>query len=278
MNKQLMLYCPVIHHGYEAIIDRHPDASEILILDESFLEDFAWLSKEIRAIPAFHAAQYLRSRYRGAHIRTIGRSELPQAITAMELVVPAEDIMFALVEAHNLDKEHHVVYDPTFLRWDRNWSKAARPPEFDGIVSSNELDLHLMLVAKSEAERSSDWWRRVGALAVRNGEILITAYNVHQPTEYSPYINGDPRNNAKRGIDIEISTAHHAEAGVISLAAKSGIALAGADLYVTTFPCPPCAYLIAGAGFSRLFFAGGYSILAGDQVLRKASVEQIFVE
>ncbi len=30
--KQLLLYLPVIHAGYEALFDRHPDAAEILLL------------------------------------------------------------------------------------------------------------------------------------------------------------------------------------------------------------------------------------------------------
>ena len=38
----------------------------------------------------------------------------------------------------------------------------------------------------------------------------------------------------------------HAEARLIAAAAREGRATAGAVLYVTDFPCPPCAKLIAG--------------------------------
>jgi dCMP deaminase len=75
----------------------------------------------------------------------------------------------------------------------------------------------------------------------------------------------------------DLSTAIHAEAAVVASAAAAGIPLAGADLYTTTFPCPACARLIAEAGFARCFFAGGYSVLDGEQVLRAAGVALIRV-
>ena len=70
----------------------------------------------------------------------------------------------------------------------------------------------------------------------------------------------------------------HAEAAVVAGAARDGISLAGADLYTTTFPCPACARLAAGAGFRRCFFAGGYSVLDGEEVLRAAGVRLIWVD
>ena len=44
-------------------------------------------------------------------------------------------------------------------------------------------------------------------------------------------------------------------------------------LYVTDFPCPPCAKLIAAAGVVRLYFRTGYAVLDGEQVLEAAGVE-----
>jgi dCMP deaminase len=59
---------------------------------------------------------------------------------------------------------------------------------------------------------------------------------------------------------------------VIAQAARAGRALDGADLYVTTFPCPACARLIAASGFRRCYFTGPYSVLEGDHILRAADV------
>ena len=108
--------------------------------------------------------------------------------------------------------------------------------------------------------------------------MLDAAHNEHRPTEYSPYLNGDPRNDFSRGVHMELSTAIHAEALLVGRAARTGVALAGADLYVSTFPCPACARLVAEAGFRRCFFAGPYAVLDGDDVLRAAGVELIWVD
>ncbi|GAA4241044.1 hypothetical protein GCM10022254_68330 [Actinomadura meridiana] len=70
----------------------------------------------------------------------------------------------------------------------------------------------------------------------------------------------------------------HAGASIISRAARKGVSLEGTDLYVTTFPCPACARLIAESGIARCFFTAPYSLLEGDEVLRTAGVELIWVD
>src|SRR6185369_15532026 len=112
-----------------------------------------------------------------------------------------------------------------------------------------------------EAQKSSDMWRQVGAAIVKGKKIVLTAYNKHLPSDHTPYTNGDPRNNFHKGDHIEISSAIHAEAGLIAEAAKRGLKLKGLDMYATTFPCPPCAKLIAGSGIKTLYFAEGYAML-----------------
>jgi dCMP deaminase len=134
-----------------------------------------------------------------------------------------------------------------------------------------------MARASELAGASSDWWRQVGAIAVRDGQIVGQAWNRHHPTEYAPYIDGDPRDSFSRGVRADLSTAMHAEAAVIAGAARTGTSLDGADLFVTTFPCPACARLIAEAGLRRCYFAGPYSVLDGEDVLRAAGVELLFV-
>jgi dCMP deaminase len=245
-------------------------------LGSSFAEEFPVLRKEIRALTPGTAAEYLRRRHPA--VRVVERSELAGAVTASTLVVPDEEIMRALVATHGLDAGRTVTFERTFLRWDREWSRAQRPPDYDGTVATDELTRALALSAAAQAELSSDWWRQVGALAVRDGEVLDAAHNEHRPTEYSPYVNGDPRNDFSRGVHIELSTAIHAEALLVARAARDGRSLHGADLYVSTFPCPGCARLVAEAGFRRCFFAGPYAMLDGDTVLRAAGVELIWVD
>ncbi len=70
----------------------------------------------------------------------------------------------------------------------------------------------------------------------------------------------------------------HSEAGAIAEAARKGISLEGADLYVTTFPCPPCGKLIAYSGIKRVFYKNGYGVLDSERILKDKGVEIIKVE
>ena len=127
--------------------------------------------------------------------------------------------------------------------------------------------------AASAAERSPDWWRQVGAVLARDGKIILTAYNTHLPSEQMAYVCGDPRSNFNAGEHIDASLAIHAEIAILAEAARRGIITEGCDLYVTTFPCPPCANAWANAGIKRLFYRGGYSLVAGAEALRSRGVE-----
>jgi dCMP deaminase len=50
----------------------------------------------------------------------------------------------------------------------------------------------------------------------------------------------------------------HAEANSIVQAAKSGVRLEGAGIYVTASPCWPCFKLIANGGITRIVFGEFY--------------------
>jgi dCMP deaminase len=270
--KQAVLYLPVIHAGYESFLRGQSDVDEVLLLGRGFAADFPVLGKEIRALDPARAAAYLRAAGYGP-VRVI---EPGDEITAGEVVAPDEDVLRELLDKRGLTDR--TTFVRTFLRWDRPWSLAQRPADHTGTVDATELSRRLMGAAAGAAERSSDWWRRVGAVAARGGEVIDTARNTHQPTDYSPYVDGDPRNNFHRGERADLSTALHAEAAIVARAARAGYPLAGADLYVTTFPCPACARLVAAAGFARCYFAGPYAVLGGDDVLRAAGVELIWVD
>lgn len=276
--KQVLLYLPVIHSGYEGFLRRHADAAEILLLGSGFIDGYPSLAKDIRALPPERAAEYLRLAGGGASIRVVQPADLAAAVTGDPLVLPDEEIMRDIAARHDLGTGRSLVFDRTFLRWDRDWATAASPVNFDGEITAADLPRELLGRAQALSERSSDWWRQVGAVAARDGQVLGTAWNHHHPTEYAPYLNGDPRDAFERGMRADLSTAIHAEAALIADAARDGTSLAGADLYTTTFPCPACARLIAEAGFARCLFAGRYSVLDGEQTLRARGISLIWVD
>ena len=275
--KQVLLYLPVIHSGYEGFLARHADAAEILLLGAGFTAAYPSLAKDIRALPPGRAAEYLRGAGLAVPVRVVEPDGLA-AVTGDPLVLPDEEIMRDIVGRYHLDDGRTVLFDRTFLRWDRDWATAKGPVVFDGEITAAELPRELLGRAEAIAGHSSDWWRQVGAVAARDGRVLGCAWNRHHPTEYAPYLSGDPRDAFERGVRADLSTAIHAEAALIAGAARDGTSLAGADLYTTTFPCPACARLIAEAGFLRCFFAGQYSVLDGEQTLRAQGISLIWVD
>ena len=108
--------------------------------------------------------------------------------------------------------------------------------------------------------------------------MLLAAHNTQVPSPRTPYYEGDPRMFFKRGLHFELTTDDHAERRLIAEAARRGIALEGSDLFVTTFPCPPCGKQVAHTGFRRCYFAEGYAVLDSERILRDNSIEIIRVE
>jgi len=193
----------------------------------------------------------------------------------INIVMPDEDVCHALAEEYFT--ENKVVFENIFLRWDRHNSFVGKPVEADQEISEKEFDKKMCALAEEEAQKSSDWWRRIGSVLVKNDKIVLVSHNRHTPSEHMPYAVGDPRNAFNKGVAVELSSVIHSEAGIIAEAAKKGISLEGTSLYVSIFPCPPCAKLIAYSGIKNLYYAGGYGVLDGENVLKAKGVKIIFV-
>ena len=129
-------------------------------------------------------------------------------------------------------------------------------PDADIVAPLDDPALQRMRLAVNEGQHTPTFGE-AWAVAVRNGGLLATGYNVHLPTEYSPYVDGDPRSESSAGEHINSSTALHAEASLIAHAAKTGLSLEGADLFVSTFPCPQCARLILARASPACFSKTG---------------------
>ena len=190
--------------------------------------------------------------------------------------MPDEDLSRAVAEVYF--RGSNVLFSPVFLRWHRNNVEEQKKVEVHRTANLSEFGREIMGKVFTEADKSFDWWRQVAAAIVKDGELILLARNKHVPDEQMPYVFGDPRSVFKRGIHIELSTAMHAEAALVAEAAKRGISLDGASLFVTDFPCPPCAKLVAYSGIKKCFFAGGYAVLDGEDILRDKGVELFFID
>jgi len=112
---------------------------------------------------------------------------------------------------------------------------------------------YFMDIARVVASRATCDRKKVGAVIVREKTILSTGYNGS--------IRGLPHCD-EVGHDMDegghcVRTVH-AEANAIVQAARHGIMIDGADIYVTASPCWNCFKLIANAGIKRIFYREFY--------------------
>ena len=279
MQKVILAYIPVLHQGYLQLFSKHPEAESLYIFGEELIAHFDHLQrKDIRALPPLQVKQAIESWHIFQAVHIAGHQTLEQLKRLGPVIVmPDEDVCQELAEKYLSDCQ--IEFDSIFLRRDKKKSLAEIEVPCDQVITANEFVRKVMGLAIEQAKKSPDWWRQIGGVAVRDGEILITTYNRHVPSPHSVFAFGDPRSNFKKGLHFELSPALHTEAAIISEAARrSDIHLTGADLYITTFPCPPCARLVAHSGIRRLFFQEGYSVYDGVDVLRALEVKLIKVQ
>lgn len=268
----VVAHIPVIHAGYLDLFERHEQA-DIGVLGSDIIERFPYLRKEIRALAPEQVALLLRGIGKTALV--LSDSDLPGLNEAYStIVMPTDDVSHELAPHFT-----NVKYEPVFLRWDRENTRVNKEITPDHIITADDIQAEPLAAALAEASKSSSWWRRVGA-ALTSGEnnLLLQAHNGALPTPYSNWIDGDPRNTVKRGQDMELSNEIHAEARLIAEAARTGENLAGSSIYVSTFPCPSCAKLIVESGISRCYFAEGYAVLDGEEIMKQAGIELIKVD
>jgi dCMP deaminase len=278
MKKIIIAYIPVLHQGYKNFLENHADCSVLYIFGSEIISKFDYLSKEIRALDPKLVKSAIDSWNIIKKIEILKSTDLPLLNKAStSVVIPDEDVTRELVQEHL--PLVNVYTDKIFLRWDKHNSSKQQSVEVDQTISTNEFDRLIIKDLNEKAERrSSDWWRRVGAAILMDGHVVLEGFNRHVPSAHTPYSNGDPRNASHKGVNIDLSTALHAEAGLIAEAARCGINLSNASMYVSTFPCPGCAKLIAYSGIKKIFYSGGYGVLDAESILKSQQVEIVFVD
>ena len=276
MSSAVLAYVPVLHEGYRRFFATHGAGLPIYLIGPELYADYRPLAKDIRALDPELVADAIESWGIGSSVEVLDlESAAELAAEEPSLLLPSEDVSYQVVERFFPRAE--VVFDSAFLRWDKRRSVELLLPPSAPATHDDPVWGELAEAAEREAGGSVDWWRQVGAaMRLASGQVR-SARNVAHPTATAAYAVGDPRSNFFKGVHLELSTATHAEAALIAGAARDGEATAGASIYVTTFPCPPCAKLIAGAGIERLYYRDGYAVLDGVDVLEAAGVEIVQV-
>ncbi len=126
---------------------------------------------------------------------------------------------------------------------------------------------YFMLIAKLVSTRSTCNSRPTGAVLVKDKQILATGYNGSMPG--APHCLGQTmpdgrpycHRRALQVADVDkynYCRASHAEANAIAQAARYGVAIKGAALYVTLQPCFVCLKLLATAQIKRVYYELAY--------------------
>ena len=120
-------------------------------------------------------------------------------------------------------------------------------------------DEYFLNIAKVVAERSSCLRNHVGAVIVKNKDIISTGYNGAPQYQRNCLEVGNcyrNLNNIKSGTQLELCRAvgSHAESNAISLAARNGHSTDQSIIYIVghNFVCNQCKALIANANIIRV--------------------------
>lgn len=132
-----------------------------------------------------------------------------------------------------------------------------------------------MTITAQVAERSTCPRAKVGAVIVRDKNILATGYNGAPAglphctdvgcllyTSKTP--TGEMEENCYRTI--------HAEINAIAQAAKNGATIRDADIYITHTPCIHCLKVLINTGIRRVYYEREYKLHTLAEILEHADV------
>jgi len=281
-KKILIALVPVIHIKYLELFKKYPD--HLYILDNTILEKwdgFVNLKRDLRTIDQETIYNFIKKSDIVQNVDLLTLENLDKLADNegknVSIIMPDEDVSHWFAETFIPDKK--VEFENIFLRWNKPVSTQELEVSNDRIITHEKAHAELMGKAAKLKEGSANWWRQIGAIITdTQGSIILSAFNRHVPTQENMAVYGDLRMCFDAGENHHLSNSIHAEASLIGKAAKDGIRLNDTNLYVTTFPCPTCAKLVAEAGIKKIYYESGYSLSDAEDILKNAGVEIILVE
>lgn len=135
-------------------------------------------------------------------------------------------------------------------------------------------DEYFMEITHLVAKRSTCLRRQVGAVIVKDKNILATGYN-GAPSGVAHCLDvGCLREKLQipSGERHELCRGLHAEQNAIIQAAKHGTNIDDSTLYCTTMPCIICSKMIINAGVRRIVYEEGYSDSLAEEMIRESGV------
>lgn len=152
-------------------------------------------------------------------------------------------------------------------------------------INPNRIALNeaYMQMAQVWAKRSKAVRKQVGALIVKDNQIISDGYNGMPAGEeddvcefWAAIVDGT--SDIKYELRTKPEVLHAESNALTKLSKNGGTGSAGADLYVTMSPCFECSKLIKQAGIKRVFYREKYRDTEGIEFLVKRGVEVIHLE
>jgi dCMP deaminase len=130
-------------------------------------------------------------------------------------------------------------------------------------------DDYFMNIARVVASRATCDRKFVGAVIVRDKTILSTGYNGS--------IRGMPHCSEQGHMmeDGHCVATIHAETNAVLQAAKNGVSIDGATVYVTASPCWNCFKMITNAGIRRIVYGEFYRDNRIFEIAKRLGVELV---
>lgn len=138
-----------------------------------------------------------------------------------------------------------------------------------------DWDHYFMEIARVVSKRSTCLRRSVGAVIVKNRQIVATGYNGTPSGLEHCAVTGCLREQLKvpSGKMHELCRGIHAEQNAVVQAAFHGVSVNGGTLYCTHQPCAVCAKMIVNAGIVRVVYEQGYPDEFAVQMMKEGGVE-----
>ena len=148
-----------------------------------------------------------------------------------------------------------------------------------------DWDRYFMNIAYNVAERSNCIRRQIGAVAVKDRNIISTGYNGTPMGVKNCFEGGCPRcaSDIPSGQGSDTCLCVHAEQNAIAFAARHGARTQGAVLYSTTRPCFGCLKESIQAGIIRILYVEPYDYgpeleEVYQQLLKESGLELVWLE
>ncbi|ACF45873.1 MAG: dCMP deaminase family protein [Prosthecochloris sp.] len=137
---------------------------------------------------------------------------------------------------------------------------------------------YFMSVAHLIAKRATCTRGHIGAVVVRDNNILSTGYNgapsglPHcNETNCKIYRSVHPDGTVEENCVNTI----HAEINAIAQAAKHGVSIKDADIYITASPCIHCLKVLINVGIRTIYYDKPYKIEHISELLRLSGIRLV---